>query len=867
MSGYSSHSIDEDVVFVYKNELIQGVIDKEQFGKYGLIHTVQEMYGSKAAGHLLTALCRVLIAFLQMMHGFTCGVHDLLLVQPCDNQRKKLLDACLNCGNDVHQQFIGREKEHLDSLEMQIGIEKAIRANGESAIMLLDGMMRSKLNTLSSAVTKLFPEGLVKPFRRNALSLMTLSGAKGGSFNFQQISLLLGQQELEGKRVPRMVSGKTLPCFAPWDSSARAGGFISDRYLTGLRPQEFYFHCMAGRKGLVDTAVKTSRSGYLQRCLIKNLECLSVNYDYTVRDGDGSIIQFRYGEDGVDVHKMSYIRQFEALALNQQLIASKNPVGENDDECFSKYVEEDNEVPNQLAKEAEEFLKNHAAALNSRHTHPKDCLNFLKLVKNKYYMSLAHPGEPVGIIAAQSIGEPSTQMTLNTFHHAGRGEMNVTLGIPRLSEILKDASKTIKTPTMTCPLLKCKAMDDAEQLAAKLKRISVADLIENMEVSVLPFSIKEHEICSIYKLKLKLYDPELYPRHTDVTLEDCQNTLLNEYLKKMEAAISSHLHLLSRISGIKLESQAQTVGSDEMDEDGSEFESQTKEDSDSEEEDDPFSSKARKKKGRSKDEVDYEDDDSEEEVEEEVELNEDEIVKESVEQEELKASSDPDSLQPQKEKSEAEQRKTSAKDRAIHVACDGLFFEVHFKLTNEPHILLTQIAQKTAEKVYVKNPGKIEHCKAVELHLDDSGNGGFSMLKKSENSRPALQTAGVDFTTFWNLQDELDLNFIMSNDIHSMLDTYGVEAARATIVAEIFSVFGHYGVTVDMRHLTLIADYMTHTGKYRPLNRFGSLAESISPLSKMAFVSKFITQAASGEVDILHCISLEISKELSWFTC
>jgi DNA-directed RNA polymerase I subunit RPA1 len=64
-----------------------------------------------------------------------------------------------------------------------------------------------------------------------------------------QISSLLGQQELEGKRVPRMVSGKTLPCFPPWDISSRAGGFISDRFLTGLRPQEYYFHCMAGREG------------------------------------------------------------------------------------------------------------------------------------------------------------------------------------------------------------------------------------------------------------------------------------------------------------------------------------------------------------------------------------------------------------------------------------------------------------------------------------------------------------------------------------------------------------------------------------------------------------------------------------------
>lgn len=67
--------------------------------------------------------------------------------------------------------------------------------------------------------------------------------------NFQQISSHLGQQDLEGKRVPRMVSGKTLPCFHPWDWSPRAGGFISDRFLSGLRPQEYYFHCMAGREG------------------------------------------------------------------------------------------------------------------------------------------------------------------------------------------------------------------------------------------------------------------------------------------------------------------------------------------------------------------------------------------------------------------------------------------------------------------------------------------------------------------------------------------------------------------------------------------------------------------------------------------
>lgn len=156
---------------------------------------------------------------------------------------------------------------------------------------------------------------------------------------------------------------------------------------------------------------------------------------------------------------------------------------------------------------------------------------------------------------------------------------------------------------------------------------------------------------------------------------------------------------------------------------------------------------------------------------------------------------------------------------------------------------------------------KIEQCKVVELHLDDSGKGGIPMLKEGKESRLALQTAGVDFNAFWDMQDELDVRFISSNDINSMLDTYGVEAARATIVTEIFTVFGHYGVTVDIRHLTLIADYMTQTGGYRPMSRSGGIAESISTFSKMSYetASKFLTDAAiRGDVDNLETPSARI---------
>src|SRR5262249_19737090 len=131
--------------------------------------------------------------------------------------------------------------------------------------------------------------------------------------------------ELEGKRVPIMVSGKTLPSFLPWDPSARAGGFVSDRFLTGLRPQEYFFHCMAGREGLVDTAVKTSRSGYLQRCVIKHLAGLKVHYDHVVRDSDGSIIQFHYGEDSIHIYKKSFLDKFSFLALNHEIIKKRMP--------------------------------------------------------------------------------------------------------------------------------------------------------------------------------------------------------------------------------------------------------------------------------------------------------------------------------------------------------------------------------------------------------------------------------------------------------------------------------------------------------------------------------------------------------------
>lgn len=313
---------------------------------------------------------------------------------------------------------------------------------------------------------------------------------------------------------------------------------------------------------MIDTAVKTSRSGYLQRCLIKHLEGLNVHYDMTVRDSDQSVIQFMYGEDGMDISKSQFLKmkQFPFLLDNAKSILpnndlvdeftncsaydnvvkhkkklrswlKKNPVvskhRETSFQSFSREIASDIELnnPNKLSKktgrrkidqqivklwnEADDELKEKYSKKCITRPDPvvskyqPDCnygslsesletlisayaktnasrkTTFEQLVAMKSMSSLVAPGEPVGLLAAQSIGEPSTQMTLNTFHFAGRGEMNVTLGIPRLREILMFATDNIKTPSMDIPFKKHKNMvQNSEWLRKKLVKVTLADVLE-----------------------------------------------------------------------------------------------------------------------------------------------------------------------------------------------------------------------------------------------------------------------------------------------------------------------------------------------------------------------------------------------------
>ncbi|KAL0339625.1 UNVERIFIED_CONTAM: DNA-directed RNA polymerase I subunit [Sesamum radiatum] len=863
-SSYKNGEEDEDQnaehnLLIWKNELVRGVIDKAQFGKFGLVHTIQEL-------------------------------------------KEKLEGE--DVGEEVHCDFVKFKPGQIGPEELQLEIEKVICRDRESATAALDMKMKNKLtNRLtregSQILKHLLTAGLLKPFPKNCISVMTTTGAKGSTVNFQQISAYLGQQELEGKRVPRMVSGKSLPCFPPWDFTARAGGFITDRFLTGLRPQEYYFHCMAGREGLVDTAVKTSRSGYLQRCLIKNLESLKVSYDYTVRDADGSIIQFYYGEDGVDVHQTSFLKNFKALEDNQETIFQKFRNRRQFDSYIQKLPEGLEEEARRFIQEAEDMSLEKQKESGIKHLHKSRKARkkvtgkvqdmFIELVKQKYLSSLAQSGEPVGVIAAQSIGEPSTQMTLNTFHLAGRGEMNVTLGIPRLQEILMTASDVIKTPILTCPFLQWRSngygMDgwwvwqDVVSLVSNVKKVTVADLVETMEVQL---SIHQSRI---YKLKMKLKDTEF------VSLEDIQETLKTVFLRELEDAIENHVIFLSRVSGIKnFMSSSRSEASNEADEDDSGPRAQEEIDDDDVDDDydkgDDLGSDVQKRKQQASDEMDYEDESDVDPGKDEEQGKgksgghlEDIDTRNDEETDDFDNKDDASNVQNEDE-TMAEAKSSGKKGRAISKGIDksieellsdkkirraiymevkGLSFEVHFTFTSEPHVLLAQIAQKTAKKVFIKRTGKISQCKVVQYDPDEKtviwdnkkkpkkGDAGKQKADGEDSAYWAVKASGVDFKSIWEMQDDLDLSRLYSNNIHAMLKTYGVEAARATLIREVTQVFDIYGVKIDYRHLSLIADYMTHTGGYRPMSRHGSISESLSPFLKMSFetASKFIVEAAS----------------------
>lgn len=437
---WGKDSKEGQVVFM-DGELLCGILDKAAFGAtdYGLVHSVYELYGADVAGRLLGILSRLFTKFLQH-RAFTCRMDDLTLTPEGDKIRKGILEKGKDLGTEGaienFPSLKGIQKAEIPAA-LTLLLQDVLR--DDSKMAGLDMTVKTKLSKLTSAISdNCIPNNLSRKFPHNNMQTMTLSGAKGSAVNARQISCALGQQELEGRRVPVMISGKTLPSFKPFETRAIAGGYIGSRFLTGIKPQEFYFHCMAGREGLIDTAVKTSRSGYLQRCLIKHLEGIRVHYDQTVRGSDSSIYQFNYGGDALDVTKQKHLYQFDFIAQNEiSLLNQLRPrsiYGKIDEKTAVRHMKKAlraikkkanppdptlsiynptrflGSTSEQFAIAVDKYVKeNPSRLLNDKDVPLKWQIsraltlpnNFRLLMNIKYLRSLVEPGEAVGLLASQ----------------------------------------------------------------------------------------------------------------------------------------------------------------------------------------------------------------------------------------------------------------------------------------------------------------------------------------------------------------------------------------------------------------------------------------------------------------------------------
>lgn len=393
--NYTEDTKDGEPLIIEKGKIMQGDIDENVFGveEGVLIKVLDKQVGRYETVKAIKNIFTLGTNYLSN-RGITIAVGDL-----------DLDEKVVELGNEVIKKAEEKTKDLIKAYdEGTIEIIPGKTAEESREIKILQVLNEVRTN-IGKIVKQEFPKA-------NQVSHMIKSGGGGNMLNITQMACCVGQQAMNGKRIDIGYTGRTLSFFKKGDLSPRSRGFINSPFIKGLRPDEFFFGAITGRDSLMDTALRTPKSGYLYRRLANALQDLRVEYDGTVRDGGNNVIQFEFGDDGIDV--------------------SKEHLGEK-----------------------------------------------------------ISPGEAIGLVTAQSFGEPSTQMALNVFHFAGVQEMQVTTGLPRIIEIL-DARKKPSSPKMEIYLNK-EFNDEthAKTFAEKIKEVMLREISEEISLN---FSDKKVEI-------------------------------------------------------------------------------------------------------------------------------------------------------------------------------------------------------------------------------------------------------------------------------------------------------------------------------------------------------------------------------------
>jgi len=434
----------DGIVVIRNGVLEKGVIDRNAIGAErpdSLYHRLVKDYGVEYARGFLNSLCKALSAFITM-RGFSYAIDELELTPEANAKIGELLEGARSATKELIDAYSRRTLQRVPGKSLEESLDLYIMNELSNA--------REKCDKIAESCFGMDNQG----------AIMTRIGARGSDLNIGHMTALLGQQAVRGKRVILGYSARALPHFKWGDPSPVARGFIQSSFHKGLSPAEFFFHSMGGREGLVDTAVRTQQSGYMQRRLIHALEYLKVEYDGTVRDAEESIVQFKYGEDGVDPAKSDHGRALSVRRLVERLEKGGPRARSIHEKELDALLESGKgRLPPLLAGQLRTRLLDAKLSRGAAE-------RAIDSAMAEYERAQVEPGEASGIVAAQSIGEPGTQMTLRVFHFAGVKELDVTLGLPRLIEIV-DARRTPSTPTMTVRL-------EAEHRAERENALEVA---------------------------------------------------------------------------------------------------------------------------------------------------------------------------------------------------------------------------------------------------------------------------------------------------------------------------------------------------------------------------------------------------------
>ena len=551
---------DDNTLEIRNGKYVSGQLEKSMLGAStkGIIHRIYNDFGPFAATNFIDDLQNVITEYMKTS-SFSVGISDLIANKVT---QEKIVNIISEKKTEVQSEL---DKVHLGIFENETSNSNMVQ-------------FETTVNNILNKATELSgKEGRKSLSTDNRFLMIVESGSKGSLVNISQMISCLGQTNVDGKRITYGFEDRTLPHFKKFDDSPGARGFIENSYISGLTAPELFFHAMGGRIGLIDTAVKTASTGYIQRRLIKALEDLKVEYDMTVRNNRGKIVQFAYGDDGFDstkgetqgvpivsmsiediyVHyditgiaessrgdmnaiytkgtvtrvkkqRLETVKKVNEyidrlikvrddlvedvfnykddssvkvpvsfqhlisnlhgqLGLNSHSMTDVTPLEafEMVEATFKRIQTLKFAPPTRLFETLYYFYLTPRELLVHKRFHRKGLELLLDTVVLRYKQAIVHPGEMVGVIAGQSIGEPTTQLTLNTFHLAGvASKSNVTRGVPRIEEILR-LTDNPKKPAMTVYL---KPIDEAD----KDRAVVYANMLEH---TVLRDVVKKVQIC------------------------------------------------------------------------------------------------------------------------------------------------------------------------------------------------------------------------------------------------------------------------------------------------------------------------------------------------------------------------------------